>query len=217
MKNSPHTDNAVVVLGDHNTGNRAEMLARKAAEHGATIAEVHTFDPGQPAGRDDLTQIEPVVHALTRALATGNDIWVPFWREDLAREEHLRRISLVLQRHGLNLLLGQDMWPFPRDGGISDIDVALRREVRAVDDLDHAALAAAALPTLSDEIAYSLCSAANRPVPPADHTDDRVSELLDLIEADFGPCPPLPATTAPWPRRRPSSSGSPASSSTNAA
>lgn len=204
MKNFPHTGRAVIVLGDHDTGQRAQMLADKAAEHGAEIAEVHTFDRGQPGTRDDLTQIDTVVAALTRALATRCDIWVPFWREDLAREEHVRRLSLVLQRHGLNLVLGHNLWSCPRDGGFNDIDVALRREVRAVDDLDHAALAAAALPTLNDEIAQALQRAPSRPARPATrHTGDSTSEVLDLIEADFGPCPPLPATTAPWPQRRP--------------
>ncbi len=132
---------------------------------------------------------------------------MPFWREDLGREEHVRRLSLVLQRHGLNLLLGPNLWPCPREGGINEVDLALRREVRAVDDLDHAALAATALSTLSDEIEQALHAAEGAPTSqpaeqPDEQPDEQVSKVLELIEADFGPCPPLPATTAAWPQRR---------------
>ena len=203
MKKSPHTGRAVIVLGDHDTGQRTEMLSDKAAEHGATITEVHTFNPGEVAPHDDLTQVETVVTALGRAIATRADIWAPFWREDLAREEHTRRLSLVLQRRCLNLLLGPNLWPCPRTGGINEIDYALRQEVRNVDALDHAAIAAAALPTLSVEIEQTLHASQRRPAPASSDTmDKQPCDVLELIKADFGPHPALPATTAPWPQRR---------------
>ena len=147
--------------------------------------------------------VEAVVAALSRALALRADIWVPFPREDLSREEHVRRLSLVLQRHGLNLVLGPNLWPCPLSGGINEIDFALRREVRAVDDLDHAAVAAAALPTLSDEIEQALQTGQDGPASPPLQNGEGTSAVLKLIEADFGPYPPLPATTAKWPQRRP--------------
>ena len=43
-------------------------------------------------------------------------------------------------------------WVVPRDSGINEVDSALRREVRAVDDLDRAVLAALGGLTLTDEI-----------------------------------------------------------------
>jgi hypothetical protein len=60
---------------------------------------------------------------------------------------------LVLQRHGLDLLVGDDLWPVPNVGGMNEIDHALRREVQSVDVLDRAALAAAGIGT---EIYYPL-------------------------------------------------------------
>lgn len=133
---------AVVVLGDHETGRRADILAEKAAEHGAVITEIHTFDPGQAGSHDDLGQVDMVVTALTRAICLKANMWIPFPMQDLGREQHVRRLSLVLQRHGLNLVMGQGLWPCPITGGMNEADFALRREVQAVDDLDRAALAA---------------------------------------------------------------------------
>jgi hypothetical protein len=67
---------------------------------------------------------------------------------------------VALQRHGLNLVLGQHMSPCPTEGGYSEIDAALRDEVKAVDDLDHAALAAAGSHTLGAEIEKALAGSA---------------------------------------------------------
>ena len=39
----------------------------------------------------------------------------------------------MLQRHGLDLLVGHDLWPVPGTGGTNEIDHALRREVQAVE------------------------------------------------------------------------------------
>ena len=72
--------------------------------------EVYTFDPGQARTRDGLTDVEAVVAALSRALALRADICVPFPREDLSCEEHVRRLSLLLQRHG------RPAGPIPRCG-----------------------------------------------------------------------------------------------------
>ena len=147
---------AVVVLGDVDTAQRAEMLASKAAESGAIIAETFAFGIGEAASSDDLAEVEPVVAALSRAIATRTDIWVPFWREDLSREEHIRRVSLVLQRHGINLRMGPQLVPCPTDGGYNQIDIALRAEVHRVDELDQAAMATAGVQTLATEIELAL-------------------------------------------------------------
>ena len=204
MTSFPYAGRAVIVLGDEDTGQRVEMLAGKAAEHSASIAEVHTFEAGVPSSQDDLGQVDAVVAALSRALAMRTDIWVPFPHEDLRREEHIRRLSLVLQRHGLNLVLGPNLGPCPLAGGIHEIDVALRREVRAVDDLDHAAIAAAGLRTLSDEVEQALQSGQGRAaLPPTQRSGEQPGDVLELIKADFGPYPELPATTAQWSQRRP--------------
>ncbi|ORA16384.1 DUF7229 domain-containing protein [Mycobacterium asiaticum] len=174
MTQSIHASKAVIVLGDRDTAKRAETLSEKAAEHGAVIAETHAFDLGEAASRDDLTQVEAVVGALRSAISTRTDIWVPFPLPDLGREQHLRRLSLVLQRHGVDLLLGRDLAPCPTTGGYNEIDYALRSEVRAVDSLDHAALASAGMVTLSDEIELAL--AEQSPASPAGSSGEPADE-----------------------------------------
>lgn len=155
---------AVLVLGDTATKDRTGMLAERAAENGVQIAETFAFEPGAGAANDDITDIEAVVAALGRAVATRTSIWIPFPLEDLCREQHLRRLALALQRHGLNLLIGRDMAPCPLEGGYSAVDAALRVEVKAVDELDNAALASAGLRTLGAEIEAALrVSAPARP------------------------------------------------------
>lgn len=151
-----NTSHYVLVLGDRETFDRADMLSERAAEKGAVIAQTYAFDPGEAAAQDDLTEIDAVVAALSRAVATRTSIWLPFPLQDLCREEHLRRLSLTLQRHGLNLLMGSELEPCPIEGGYSAVDAALREEVRAVDALDFAALAAAGVRTLGVEIEVAL-------------------------------------------------------------
>ena len=68
MTSSTPRSYGVIVLGDHDTGRRAEMLAEKAAEHGATITEIHTFEPGQAGSHDDLAEVDAVITALSRAI-----------------------------------------------------------------------------------------------------------------------------------------------------
>ena len=125
--------------------------------------------------------------------------------EDLGREQHVRRLSLVLQRHGLNLLMGQGLWPCPTTGGMNEADFALRREVQAVDDLDDAALAAVGFQTLGKEIELALAGACTaQPMElPAHQTMEQLSEVLDQLELECGPRPVLPAATAAWPERQP--------------
>jgi hypothetical protein len=197
MAQSINTSYAVIVLGDHGTL-EVDDLAEKAAEQGAVIAETYSFEPGEPAGHDDLADVEAVVTALSRAIATGADLWVPFPLPDLGREEHLRRLSLVLQRHGLNMLMGRDLEPCTIDGGFSPIDFALRTEVRAVDGLDFAAIAGAGVRTLGAEIEMALREAGDqvserdecvhrRTDAPADETvDEPVYEPVDE-PADVAP------------------------------
>ena len=196
--------NAVIVLGDHETGRRADILADKAAEHGAVITEIHTFDAGQAGSHDDLAQVDVVVTAVSRAIITKTNMWVPFPMQDLGREQHSRRLSLVLQRHGLNVLMGQGLWPCPISGGMNEADFALRREVQAVDDLDHAALAAVGFKTLGKEIELALAGTCTAPpmAMPAHQTLEQLSEVLDQLELEYGPRPMLPAATAPWPLRQ---------------
>jgi hypothetical protein len=157
-----HASKGVIVLGDRDTATRADKLTEKAAEHGATIAETHAFDMGEAVAHHDLTEVEAVVTALRSAISTRTDIWVPFPMPDLCREQHVRRLSLVLQRHGLDLLLGHQLAPCPTTGGYNEVDIALRAEVRAVDTLDHAAMASAGMVTLSNEIELTLAEVAEQ-------------------------------------------------------
>ena len=154
--------NAVLVLGDTATEQRAEELAVRAAEHGVIISGIFAFEVGEAGAADDLAEVEQVVAALSHAIATRRCIWVPYPREDLAREEHIRRLCLVLQRHGLTLRMGPHLFECPAQGGYNAIDMALRHEVRTVDALDHAAIAAAGVQKLGAEIDALLAEGSSR-------------------------------------------------------
>ena len=153
---------AVLVLGDTATEQRAEELAVRAAEHGVIIYGIFAFEVGEAGAADDLAEVEQVVAALSHAIATRRCIWVPYPREDLAREEHIRRLCLVLQRHGLTLRMGPHLFECPAQGGYNAIDMALRHEVRTVDALDHAAIAAAGIQKLGVEIDALLAEGSSR-------------------------------------------------------
>ena len=155
MDSPSKTSYSVIVLGDAETVGLSD-LGEKAAEQGAVITETFAFAPGEAVSHDDLTEVDAVVDALSRAISTRVDIWVPFPLADLGREQHVRRVSLVLQRHGLNMLMGRELNPCTQDGGFSEIDFALRAEVRAVDGLDCAALAVSGAATLAEEIEQAL-------------------------------------------------------------
>ena len=191
---------AVIVLGDKDTGTRLEMLEVRATECGVSIAETHTFEGSEAAQQDDVADIDAAFTALCQAVRIRSNIWLPF-PLDLIREEHVRRLSLVLQRHGLELLIGRAMWSCPRDSGVSEIDSALRREVRAVDDLDHAVLAALGGLTLTDEIESML--RADDASSVVGHPGGQVLDVLQQLEIQYGPHPGLPSSRAAWKIRRP--------------
>ncbi len=191
---------AVIVLGDKDTGTRLEMLETRAAECGVSIAGTHTFEGSEAAKQDNVADIGAAFTALCQALRIRSNIWLPF-PLDLIREEHARRLSLVLQRHGLELLIGRAMWSCPRDSGISEIDSALRREVRAVDDLDRSLLAALGGLTLTDEIESMLRADTANSV--AEHPGEQLLDVLQRLEIQYGPHPGLPSTRAAWKIRQP--------------
>jgi len=153
---------AVLMLGDSATEQHAEMFAIRAAEHGVIISGIFAFEVGEAAAADDLAEVEQVVAALSHAIATRRNIWMPYAREDLVREEHARRLCMVLQRHGLTLRVGPDLFACPTEGGTNPIDQALRIEVQAVDALDNAVIAAAGVQTLSTEIDAVLAAVPSR-------------------------------------------------------
>ena len=192
---------AVIVLGDKDTGTRLEMLETRAAECGVSIAETHAFEGSEAAQQDNVADIGPAFTALCHAVRTRSNIWLPF-PLDLIREEHARRLSLVLQRHGLELLIGRNMWSCPRDSGISEIDGALRREVRAVDDLDRAVLAALGGLTLSDEIESMLRADTTSSV--VERPGEQLLDVLQRLEVQYGPHPGLPSSRSAWAVRKPS-------------
>ena len=191
---------AVIVLGDKDTGSRLEMLEARAAECGVSIAETHTFEGSEAAQQDNVADVGAAFTALCQAVRIRSNIWLPF-PLDLIREEHARRLSLVLQRHGLELLIGRNMWSCPRDSGISEIDGALRREVRAVDDLDRAVLASLGGLTLTDEIESMLRADDTSPV--AGHSGEQLLDILQALEIQYGPHPGLPSARAAWKVRQP--------------
>jgi hypothetical protein len=199
------THSQVVLLGDHDTvrQHRADS-AEHATHNGWAIAEAFSFAPGEAAATDDLTGLDAVVAALGRAIADRMHIWVPFPGPDLGREQHWRRLSLVLQRHGLNVRFGRELEPCPATGGFSEIDFALRREVQAVDELDHAALAAVGAESLGQEIEMALVAAgATAPVSPAARRGPAGTGTGAGPRAESVSPPMLPAPTAPWAQRQP--------------
>jgi hypothetical protein len=204
----------IIVLGDHDTLGHAEMLDQQAAQHGAVVVERHTFGRGEARSAGTLHEVPGIVEALGRAFELRAHIWVPFPMADLAREQHVRRLDLALERNGLDLLLGRHLTPCP-EVGVNSIDFALRTEVHAVDQLDQAALASAGLRTLAGDIKLALSQTAERPdcqpeipaprgavgdqpVPP----DSEFPSALEDSESALIPTPaPAPAilgdTTAP--------------------
>ncbi len=123
----------------------------------------------------------------------------------LGREQHWRRVSLVLQRRGLNLRFGRELEPCPTTGGFSEVDFALRREVQAVDDLDNAALAAVGAESLGREIELALV-AAGAPVTgatPAVRRGRAGGGTESGLSTESVSSPILPAPSAPWVQRKP--------------
>jgi hypothetical protein len=184
----------VILLGDHDTvAGRAELGSDATKRH-CTIVDAFGFDEGEAASADDLTEVDAVVAALGRAIAGRMDVWVPFPGPDFVREQHLRRLSLVLQRHGLNLRLTRGLFAAPTDGGMNEIDFALRREVQAVDDLDQAALAAEGAKSLGREIELALVKSGSTA---------SVRRGPEGGRAGVHPVPPmLPSPAVPWPERK---------------
>ncbi|OBG34918.1 hypothetical protein [Mycolicibacter heraklionensis] len=191
----PHSSpNPIILLGDHATVAHRGELAGEAATRGCAVVDAFGFDDGAAAGAHDLTQVEAVVAALGRAITCRTDIWVPFPGRNFIREQHLRRLSLVLQRHGLTLLLYRELYRVPTVGGISEIDQALRIEVQAVDNLDRAALAAAGTKSLIWEIELALTKIA----------DTRAVRRTPDRGRGTGPAmpPALPPPSEPWTQRK---------------
>jgi hypothetical protein len=191
----------VVLLGDHDTAQHRDCLAQDAVQQGCTIADVFSFPAGEPGSTEHLAEVDAVMSALACAIAGHMDLWVPFPGPDLGREQHSRRLSLVLQRHGLNLRGFRELFSYPTDGGVNEIDFALRREVKAVDDLDQAVLAAMGAESLGREIELALAATARtspaaRQVPAGARADAGARTERALP-------PSLPAPTEPWPRRQP--------------
>lgn len=202
MTHSSHGPTAltrVILLGDNDTAAHRGELAQDAGKHGCVIADVFGFPEGAAAGADDLTEVDAVVAALGRAVAGRLEVWVPFPGPDFIREQHLRRLSLVLQRHGLNLRLNRSLIPVPTDGGFNEIDYALRREVQFVDVLDHAALAAEGAKSLGREIELALSG--KRPSASVRRATKGGADIARPAEHVLPPS--LPAPTVPWVERKP--------------
>ncbi|OBJ70987.1 hypothetical protein [Mycobacterium sp. 1274756.6] len=191
----------VLLLGDTDTLAHRDDLVAAAQSQNCVLVDAYGFEQGEPDRTDDLAEVEAVVAALSRAITDRLDVWVPFLGPDLGREQHWRRLSIVLQRHGLNLRATRNLWPFPTDGGIHELDFALRREVRAVDALDNAALAAAGMKKLSRDIERTLVAAASarsvkRGLRPT-------GEPRTVRPAERSGTPVLPPAEAPWDYRKP--------------
>lgn len=191
----------VILLGDHDTVRRdRDRMCEQAKMRECVVVDAFSFKPGAAAGSDDLSEVNAVVSALAHALAHRVDVWVPFPGPDFGREEHWRRLSLVLQRRGLNLRLGWDVAPCATTGGWSEIDYALRREVQAVDDLDNAVLAVLGTESLAREIELALTAVDTPCGPPRRIASGGGGESASGQDVST---PILPPADAPWRQRRP--------------
>jgi len=193
----------VIVLGDHDTGKQVDALGKQADKHGAAITEAYTFDQNAASSSSSLVEVDAVVAAVGRAISTGADIWVPYPMPDFGHEQHVRRLSLVLQRHGINLRMGPHLWPCPTTGGMNEADFALRREVQSVDELDNAALAAGGLQTLAMEIEAVLTAEGTEAVDSVvlQRPDDAIQPERALHSSP--PVMPAVPPDAPWAQRQP--------------
>ncbi|OBJ71016.1 hypothetical protein [Mycobacterium sp. 1274756.6] len=176
----------LILLGDRDVHARRDELAQLAWDRGCQVVEAYGFEPYVPFRHEDLTHIDEVVVALAHAVEDRADVWVPWLMADFGRDQHLRRMILVLERHGRQLRAGRDLSVCEADGSLNEIDCALRAEVRAVENLANAVLAAAGMEKLSAEIEEALVGAGAR-----------VPERIRTVEAETGrllevPSPPLP-------------------------
>lgn len=193
----------VILLGDQDTVDHRDQLSEDASQQACVIAAAFGFAPGEAGNNAKLTEVEAVVSALGRAIADRADVWVPFPGQDLFREQHARRLSLVLQRHGLNLRGGRELIPYPIAGGVSEIDFALRREVQVVDELDYAALAAVGAETLGREIERVLVASGARSSGTAPTARKVAAGAQAEVRPESGWAPVLPEPKTPWAQRRP--------------
>jgi len=156
---------AIYVLGDTGTAKLMEMLEDKARENGSVIKHTFAFSPGEAHRTDDLSQIDEVVEALEWAIATHTDLWVPFWQQDLGREQHLRALSLTLTRRGRELRLGPGLEVYR---GLTPLDAAICGEVWNVLNLDAAVKAAIGMQVLENEVDAFILDAAPKPESSSD-------------------------------------------------
>lgn len=184
----------IVLLGDTDIDTRRDELVELAEKRGCDIVGAYAFKPGEPANHDELTEAPVVLAALRHAVAGHLDIWAPWVAADLGREQHIRRMIMVLGRHGLYLRVGRTLGTLDPEGGVNEIDYALRAEVRAVDNLDNAVLAAIGVEKLSTEIERALSD--TEVTRPARAAGPRTTAARRHTP------PTLPTPTAPWPQRR---------------
>jgi len=214
MNNDDEELTPVVVLGDTQTIERLNDLNDIAHRHGCHVAATYAFAVGEAVAADDLEDVEAVVAAVADAIASRRQMWAPWPAEDLGREQHLRRLTLVLQRHGSNLRIGPHLVLAPLDGGLNAVDYALRVEVRSVDALDAAALARAGAETLHAEVRRACQAPATGDDSLFDATEVAGEDtmhvltmlqlsLLTELERRHGPAPQLPPTDASWDVKRP--------------
>ena len=123
--------------GRHRPGRQGHRQSPRDAGTRHRMRGVDRRDPyvrGQRgAQQDNVADICAAFTALCQAVRIRSNIWLPF-PLDLIREEHARRLSLVLQRHGLELLIGRAMWSRLRTQRHQRGGQRAAPEVRAVDD-----------------------------------------------------------------------------------
>ncbi len=179
----------LVLLGDRDIHARRDELNGIAHDSGCEVVEAYGFEPAAPLRHEDLTHIDEVVVALAQAIEERIDVWVPWAMVDFGRDQHLRRMILVLDRFGLKLRAGRNLSVCEAEGSLNEIDFALRAEVRAVDNLADAVLAVAGVEKLTAEIEEALAGVGARE-PARIRTVE--AETGRLVEVPAPPVPPSP-------------------------
>ena len=75
---------AVLVIGDTDTADQSRAAGREGRGEGSADRADVRPSPRWAASHDDLTEVDEVVAALSRAIATRTDLWCPFPLQDPA-------------------------------------------------------------------------------------------------------------------------------------
>jgi hypothetical protein len=134
-----------------------------------------------------------LAEALAHCAATGTPLLIPY-AADAPGEQALRLIAQWLDRHGLQLFVGQCeyVWSRPTD----ELDFAMRRQLDAASDLALAVAVAGGMPDLDHLVAELLRGS------PSGSALAEARRIARRCQAAGDRVPAEPAPSEPWPARQ---------------